>query len=208
MSEITQILEELKKINLKQEKIERELAELKQSITPFKVIPREAYKPAEQPIVHKEKDKKKYPQRIVLTTYPQAKTRKITWGANTPELRGPIIASRHPQSLPLRNAIGSHAGSYSIYRALAVAMGELSPHHRPDLHNTEPVVNWGPFDSWYDPMKIVSIDPWGHSVQEVFRKELDQGIDLRPTIAITKAHMQLAEIEKMVLDGDLKIDGD
>ncbi|KAJ3346425.1 Uracil-regulated protein 1 [Kappamyces sp. JEL0680] len=51
------------------------------------------------------------------------------------------------------------------------------------------------------------MDPWGHLVQEVFRPELDQGLDLRPTIAITKAHMQLAEIEAMVKDNSIPIDG-
>ena len=52
-------------------------------------------------------------------------------------------------------------------------------------------------------MKIVSLDPWG---QHVYKEELKNGLDLRPTIAITKAHMQLAEIEGMVKDGSLKID--
>ena len=56
-------------------------------------------------------------------------------------------------------------------------------------------------------MKIVSLDPWGHVVQQVYKDELKNGLDLRPTIAITKAHMQLAEIEGMVKDGSLKIDG-
>ncbi len=117
------------------------------------------------------------------------------------------MASRLPLSLPLRNAIGAYGGAYSTYRSLAIAMGELDPHHKPDLHNTEPVVHFGPFSSWFDPLKIVSMDPWGHLVQEVYASELKEGIDLRPTIAITKAHMQLAEIEAMVKDGSIPIDG-
>jgi len=36
---------------------------------------------------------------------------------------------------------------------------------------------------------------------------LKQGIDIRPTIAVTKAHMRLLEIEKLVKDGRLKVDG-
>jgi hypothetical protein len=36
---------------------------------------------------------------------------------------------------------------------------------------------------------------------------LKQGIDIRPTIAVTKAHMRLLEIEKSVKDGSLKVDG-
>jgi GTP cyclohydrolase N terminal len=44
-------------------------------------------------------------------------------------------------------------------------------------------------------------------VQQVFSSQLKQGLDVRPTIAITKAHMQLAEIEAMVQSGSIPIDG-
>jgi GTP cyclohydrolase N terminal len=36
---------------------------------------------------------------------------------------------------------------------------------------------------------------------------LKQGIDIRPTIAVTRAHMHLLEIEKSVKDGKLQVDG-
>ena len=36
---------------------------------------------------------------------------------------------------------------------------------------------------------------------------MKQGIDIRPTIAVTKAHMRLLEIEKSVKDGTIKVDG-
>jgi hypothetical protein len=36
---------------------------------------------------------------------------------------------------------------------------------------------------------------------------LKRGIDIRPTIAVTRAHMHLLEIEKSVKDGKLQIDG-
>ena len=43
----------------------------------------------------------------------------MAWGDGDPEQRGPVLATtRHPNQ---RNAIGAHAGSYSIYRGLAVA---------------------------------------------------------------------------------------
>ena len=151
-----------------------------------------------------------YETRIILTTYPGGSgvhPIPLNWGGKDSATRGPVCASRNPKSMSLRNAIGAHGGSYSIYRALAVAMGELSPHHKPNLVNTEPVIDIKPSKSWFDPMKIVSLDPWGHAVQEVFKAHLDSGIDLRPTIAITKAHMQLAEIEQLVERGQLKIDG-
>jgi hypothetical protein len=50
--------------------------------------------------------------------------------------RGPVVCSRIKSNLPLRNSIGAHAGSYSIYRALSIAMGQLRPDWRPDLTNT------------------------------------------------------------------------
>jgi len=36
---------------------------------------------------------------------------------------------------------------------------------------------------------------------------LAKGIDIRPTIAVTRAHMRLMEIEKSVKDGRLHVDG-
>jgi hypothetical protein len=61
-----------------------------------------------------------------LTTYPgQVGINPIplNWGNMDPDVRGPILASRNPDSLIMRNAIGAHGGSYCIYRALAVAIG-------------------------------------------------------------------------------------
>ncbi|KAI9346232.1 GTP cyclohydrolase N terminal-domain-containing protein [Obelidium mucronatum] len=151
-----------------------------------------------------------YTSRIVLTTYPgQAGVNPIPveWGNPNPRIRGPIIASRIPSSMKLRNAVGAHGGAYSIYRALAIAIRELDPTHIPNLHNTEPVVKIGPYDSWADPERIVSLDPWGHIVRDVFGKELKDGVDVRPTIAITKAHMKLMEVEDLVKKGKLTVDG-
>jgi GTP cyclohydrolase N terminal len=36
---------------------------------------------------------------------------------------------------------------------------------------------------------------------------LKQGYDIRPTIAVTKAHMRLLEMEQSVKEGRLKVDG-
>jgi hypothetical protein len=36
---------------------------------------------------------------------------------------------------------------------------------------------------------------------------LKQGIDIRPTIAVTKAHMKLPELEKSMNEGNLHVDG-
>ncbi|MBF0276420.1 MAG: GTP cyclohydrolase II [SAR324 cluster bacterium] len=145
---------------------------------------------------------------IVLTSHPSVYDEKhfqIHWGASTPEERGPIIGS--VTNVSHRNVIGAHSGSYTIYRALAVAAGKLDPEHRPDLTNTAPTNTIGPFPSWQDPGKIVSLDPYGGMVGECFREQLEEGYDIRPTIAITRAHITLPELQNAIKQGRLKPDG-
>lgn len=78
-----------------------------------------------------------------------------------------------------RNAIGAYGGSYCIYRALAVAIGDLPSNHRPNFDMTEPTYQIGPHASWFDPEKIVSIDPFGHTAPQIFKKEYEAGLDVR-----------------------------
>lgn len=206
----------------------------------------------EQPItpVNSKRNYATYLDRVVLTTYPgQAGTHPfpITWGALNAKERGPILASRltcpsNTASIPSdnnsedglgdkvvnnlkqRNAIGAYGGSYSVYRAVAIAIGALESnqdHHdrrdstkdpslspykatkaypKPDYTNTEPAEKIGPYESWN---RIVSIDPFGHLVQQEFKELLSHGYDIRPTIAVTKAHMRIPEFPR----GSLKVDG-
>jgi GTP cyclohydrolase II len=146
---------------------------------------------------------------IRLTSHPAPGAKlafPIHWGAATARERGPVIGTvSRPQD---RNVIGTHGGSYSVYRALAVSSGALNPLKRPDLHNTHPAAQIGPFDQWIDPQKIVSIDPWGHLVADNFAPEIAEGIDIRPSIAITKARLDLVELQAAVAAGRLKVDGD
>ena len=146
---------------------------------------------------------------IRLTSHPGHRTPgrfPIRWGAPTARERGPVIGSVNAG--PDRNAIGAHGGSYALYRALAVSSGALNPIARPDLHDTAPVVDIGPFSQWAEPKSIVSLDPWGHRVAEDFKTEIAEGIDIRPTIAITKARLTVPEFDTVVGKGLLKIDGE
>lgn len=119
-----------------------------------------------------------------------------------------MICSRLPASIKHRNAIGAHSGSYSIYRALAIAMGTLSPTHKPDYAQTEPPVAIPPQPAWADPAKIVSFDPWGHLVPSVFRRALEEeGLDVRPSIAVTRAHLKMSELDEAARKGALVVDG-
>jgi len=145
---------------------------------------------------------------IRLTSHPQAGSAArfpIAWGAATAAGRGPVIAS--PNAGADRNAIGAHGGAYSIYRSLAIASGALNPLVRPDLTDTSPVVDIGPFGQWSDEKKIVSLDPWGHRVQVDFARQIAGGVDIRPSIAVTKARLSLPEIGQAIDAGRLKIDG-
>jgi GTP cyclohydrolase II len=129
----------------------------------------------------------------------------IHWGASTARERGPIIGS--VLTTANRNVIGAHGGAYSVYRALAVSSGELNPNIRPDLKDTGPLIEIGPHPQWIGAAKIVSLDPWGHRVTEDFKAEIEAGLDIRPTIAITKARLTLPEIREALELGRLAEDG-
>jgi GTP cyclohydrolase II len=145
---------------------------------------------------------------IRLTSHPVPGAKHafpIHWGAPTARERGPVIGTvSRPQD---RNVIGSHGGSYAVYRALAVSSGALDPIRRPDLTNTHPAAAVGPFSQWTDPAKIVALDPWGHLVAENFGTEIAEGIDIRPSIAITRARLDLPELQAAVAAGRLAADG-
>jgi len=143
---------------------------------------------------------------IILTSHPSGGSPPppVKWGGATAAERGPIIASGLKNR---RNAIGAHAGSYALYRALAIAAGRLSPIHVPDLTNTAPVEAIGPHRQWFDRDKIVSLDPWGHVVAEAFADRLAEGWDIRPTIAVTRAHINMPELQQAMADGRLRPDG-
>ncbi len=150
----------------------------------------------------------KRPKAIQLTSHPGGPGPKpvpVVWGAEDPMTRGPLIGT--VTNTAQRNVIGTHAGSYSVYRAVAVAAGALDPLRKPDLTNTSPTHVIGPFSSWFDPTKIVSLDPFGALVSEVFQPYFEQGYDIRPTIAVTRAHIQLPELEEAINAGRLKVDG-
>jgi GTP cyclohydrolase II len=129
----------------------------------------------------------------------------ILWGAASAAERGPVVGTTSQRSH--RNVIGTHSGSYSVYRALAVASGALSRQHRADLTDTSPTDEIGPWPQWSDASKIVSLDPWGAVVSQAFAAELAAGYDIRPTIAVTKAHVILPEVIEGLLAGRLKADG-
>jgi GTP cyclohydrolase II len=148
------------------------------------------------------------PRHIRLTSHPGGPgeaANALRWGAETAAERGPVVAS--PAAPRQRNAIGSHSGAYAIYRALAVATRALARDHRPDLTDTAPAASIAARPQWSDPEKIVSLDPWGHLVGEVFADRIRAGVDARPTIAITTARIMLPELRPLLTAGGLVADG-
>ena len=148
------------------------------------------------------------PRHIRLTSHPEGAGRggiPLRWGASVAAERGPVVAS--PAELRHRNAIGSYSGAYAIYRALAVATQALARDHRPDLTDTAPAARIAPRPQWAEETKIVSLDPWGHLVGEVFADEIRAGVDARPTVAITTARLAPPELRVLLSEGRLRADG-
>ena len=144
---------------------------------------------------------------IVLTSHPGGgqKPLPIDWGAADTKARGPVIGTLTDPAR--RNVIGAHSGAYALYRALAIAAGSLSPLHKADLTDTGPAAGIGPHPQWSDPDKIVSLDPFGHLAGEAFKDMVDDGWDIRPTIAVTRARLTLPEMKEALREGRLKPDG-
>ncbi|KAM3501556.1 hypothetical protein MY10362_005466 [Beauveria mimosiformis] len=144
------------------------------------------------------------------TSMPAVLHRDSSLGQNDPGETGlePQNSSLLAQKSGFTSRIVLTGGSYSVYYALAVASRELNTDHRPDFTNTEPAANIGPFAQWGDKKKIVAMDPWGHLTPWQYKDIMEkENIDLRPTIAITKAHMKLPELKESVRLGRLVPDG-
>ena len=159
----------------------------------------------------------------------------LAWGSIDPIRRGPVICSRNHSTIKRRNgklvaakyshilrvsfvpslskadslkAIGAHGGSYSTYFALAVASKNLELDHRPDFTNTHPSATISPNSTWGNPSQIVAMDPFGHLAPSLFKRFIDhENVEIRPSIAITRAHMKLPELERSVSAGRLRPDG-
>ncbi len=145
------------------------------------------------------------PRLRVLPSTIQQHPLPIRWGQLNPLKRGPLLTNLAHSTQ--RNAIGAHGGSYSVYRAIAVAQGQLDPDHRPNWRNTDPAVALGPYPSWGDPDRIVTLDPFGAQVPNLFAAYLYRGYNVQPTIAVTQAHLDMPELAEAVAAGRLQVDG-
>ncbi len=155
------------------------------------------------------REKNRKASHVVLTSHANQifkESLPINWGEKDPIKRGPIVATT--SELENKNAIGSHSGSYTVYRALSIAKGDFDPSHKPDLNNTHITVEMKPQESWFNSDKLVSIDPFGAHIQEYYKDLIKEGYNIKPTIAATSARLQIPEITEAIDKGRLKIDGD
>lgn len=144
-------------------------------------------------------------QTTLLPPQAEANPLAIQWGAADALERGPVIATL---TNPLhRNVIGVHAGSYSVYRGLAVVTGALDPYHVADLAYTAPTAEIGPYPQWNNPISIVSLDPFGAVTARVYESLLKDGYHIKPTIAVTEQDIYPLELAGAIASGRLKSDG-
>lgn len=95
----------------------------------------------------------------------------------------------------------------SADKALATAIGQLHHMHRPNFTNTEPSWDVPPQPTW-NGGSIVALDPWGHLAPQIFKdSHFDKGVDVRPTIAVTRAHLKVLELDEAVRAGRIPVDG-
>ena len=131
---------------------------------------------------------------------------QIVWGARTAGERGPVIATL--RNANHRNAVGSHAGGYSVYRALAIAARTLAYDHMADLTDTAPVEGIGPHPQWFGCEKDRVARPVGASRRRGVPRPPRAGYDIRPSIAVTRAHIDMPEIRAAIAARRIRADGD
>ena len=98
-----------------------------------------------------------------------------------------------------RNAIGAHGGAYSVYRALAVAAGRHGPDGpaRPDQHPSGGADRPAPAVERARQDRLAR--PLGRTASpRTSPTEIAEGVDIRPTIAVTKARITLPEIAEAI----------
>jgi GTP cyclohydrolase II len=65
----------------------------------------------------------------------------------------------------------------------------------------------GPDPQWFEPDRIVSLDPFGHIVASVYAEQIAKGFDIRPTIAVTQARIDMPEVRTAMAFRRLHPDG-
>ena len=129
---------------------------------------------------------------------------EISWHAPTALERGPVVS--YPD--PGRNAIGVPTGNCAPYRAIGALRDTLATEHVADYSLTAPVAEIGQHPAWFEPGRIVTLDPFGHMAARAFSTEISQGRSIRPSIAIAAGTLEIPEIAIALRDRRLTADGE
>ncbi|KAF5343289.1 hypothetical protein D9758_016499 [Tetrapyrgos nigripes] len=100
--------------------------------------------------------------------------------------------------------------SYFIYRTRTLSPSNcpycsiVLNDHPTCLHPTQRIM--------VDTREIVSFYPWGHLVPQIFTNQLrteegGEGLDIRPSIAVTCAHIKLSKLDETVRRWEIDVDG-
>ncbi|QRW14935.1 GTP cyclohydrolase N terminal [Ceratobasidium sp. AG-Ba] len=127
--------------------------------------------------IEQPKDKALYPNRVIMTTYPDQtgiKPTPLTWAAESAAARGPVRTLGFLLDLPRTRDRDGHT--------LAFSPTQLPPYRASGRDSS--------------------------AKKLVYATEIASGLDVRPSIAITKAHIKLSEIDAaLVTPTALPIDG-
>src|SRR5262249_40019635 len=137
---------------------------------------------------------KEDPMTMTIVTPP-----RLNWGASDPQVRGPVVAYPAPQQQ--RNAIGGRP--YAMFHALGLASKEGPAGFRPDYKDTPPWVDIKPGPRSHE---IVTMDPFGHRL-DLWAPHMEAGLDVRRSISICAAELELFEIGQCLGAGTLQADG-
>ena len=150
-------------------------------------------------------------QHIRLTSHPEpgavAPRSPIRWGAATAAERGPLIGTTTRPSD--RNVIGAHGGAYGALPRIGRVLRRAEPAREARPHQHEP----GRHDR---PASAMGATPArsSRSIRSAMwcrmssPSEIAEGLDIRPTIAVTKARLNLPEILTALSAKRLKPDGE
>ena len=125
---------------------------------------------------------------------------RLVWGARDVNDRGPVVP--HPAAPEHINVNGRRP--YSIWQGLGWLKGVLARDHRPDHTGTEPVFEIRPGRRSGE---ICSFDPFGHMLWP-WAEYLKAGVDVRRTIGLCGARLNLPEIQAALATGALQADGE
>ena len=99
-----------------------------------------------------------------------------------------------------------HRGAWRLLRSLPGACGigrRAQPDFASRLHQYRACHRHRPASAMGGPGPHRLARPWGHRVAADFREELAEGVDIRPTIAVTKARLTIPELNDAVAAGRL-----